>query len=510
MIRHFFIFSLILAIPTATTVAFIPSPRFRDDSHRQRGSGEVPDHYHIEDDPPPGMTAPSVTRRDILERGGNHAAAVWMTTTAAGPVAAAVPTPALTATTTTTTTTTITPNTGSTKGDTNLLADLPMVRLKLPPGGLGREYLALRVRVGHHGPYTFIVDTGLTTELITPHLREQLSVPSPTTETSASTTTGDRSSSSPKTTIRGLAAGGVTNNPLVELRDVAIVAAGGEGGGFGDEQRIPVPGVLHAVVTDFPQEHMDPAHDPVEGMVGMEALRMFDVDLDFPAERIRLYKPGTVGTTGVATRARLVKIPAVIINETGLLGIRVTTATATATATTTTTTTTSHSTETIQSQQQQQQQQQQQPILGVLDCGATFSVINTAATRYMGLPSDTRNDPLYKRNPVVAGVGIDGRPITLSSAPTKFTFVGDVISDPTTGRPTGFGPPPPIWEPWDMVSVAVGDIPAFSTILGDGVTPYQGPVALIGLDVLAQRRVVLESVPPNSPTRNRRVWVSPK
>ena len=30
---------------------------------------------------------------------------------------------------------------------------------------------------------------------------------------------------------------------------------------------------LTAVVTDFVQSHLDPAHDPVEGMLGMELLR---------------------------------------------------------------------------------------------------------------------------------------------------------------------------------------------------------------------------------------------
>ena len=39
---------------------------------------------------------------------------------------------------------------------------------------------------------------------------------------------------------------------------------------------------------------LDPAHDPVEGMIGMEVLEQFDVDFDFPAGRLRLWKPHTV------------------------------------------------------------------------------------------------------------------------------------------------------------------------------------------------------------------------
>lgn len=34
---------------------------------------------------------------------------------------------------------------------------------------------------------------------------------------------------------------------------------------------MPIP-PLTAVVTDFLQEHMDPEHDPVEGMLGMVRL----------------------------------------------------------------------------------------------------------------------------------------------------------------------------------------------------------------------------------------------
>ena len=72
----------------------------------------------------------------------------------------------------------------------------------------------------------------------------------------------------------------------------------------------------------------------------------------------------------------------------------------------------------------------------------------------------------------------------------------------------GFAPPPPEWKNWDAVPIAIGDIPAFSTILGDGITPYQGPAALIGLDILSQRRIILEG--GDDDTRRRRVFVSPK
>lgn len=338
-----------------------------------------------------------------------------------------------------------------------LLADLPMVRLKLPRGGFGREYVALKLRIDGKGPYEFMVDSGLTTELITPHLTNILG----------------RTVDS-KSRLSGLAAGGSTvSNPLIQLEGVSLCcgnfAASGDADDSSGDGGLPLP-PLTAVITDFPQEHIDPAHDPVEGMIGMELLEMFDVDLDFPNNRIRFWKPGTADASG------LVEIPAVVINESLLIGIRVTSA----------------------------GRGGQQPFLGFLDCGSTFSCVNWKAANLLGLPP--KNDPLYDMGPAVAALGVDGRPLTLPTTKARLDFLGDAIID-SNGRPVGFEPPPKQWNAWDPVQLAIGDIPVFSDILGDGKTPYQGPAALIGLDILSQRRVILEA--GTGRTRARKVAVSP-
>ncbi len=330
------------------------------------------------------------------------------------------------------------------------LADLPMVRLKLPVDGFGREYVALKLKVQNQGPFDFMVDSGLTTELITPHLKAVLGLVEG------------------KERLSGLAAGGETaSNALVSLADASLCC-----GNFANSaaNELPLP-QLNAVITDFPQEHIDPAHDPVEGMLGMELLQLFDVDFDFPKNRIRFWKAGTADTSG------LTEIPAVVINESLLIGIRVSTPEGTG-----------------------------QPILGFLDCGSTFSCVNWKAAQALGLPP--RTDPSYLKGPAVLALGIDGRPLTLPTFRKQLSFVGDAIVDPSTRRPIGFGQPPPGWKPWDPVQLAVGDIPVFSNILGDGITPYEGPAALIGLDILAQRRVVFEAGTGNS--RARKVAVSPR
>jgi hypothetical protein len=328
----------------------------------------------------------------------------------------------------------------------DLLADLPMVRLKLPNGGFGREYVALELKIQGKGPFVFMVDSGLTTELITPNLQNLLGI-----------ATGGNE-------ITGLAAGGSSQQSMVDLDGASLCC-----GDFAKDSELDLP-KLHAIITDFPQEHIDPAHDPVEGMLGMEMLSLFDCDFDFPNNRIRFWKPGTADKKG------LVEIPAVEINETGLIGVRVAITGS------------------------------QQPILGFLDCGASFSCLNWKAAGALGLPP--KNEQVYSNAPAVSAIGVDGRPMLLPAIKRQLTFTGDAQIDPKTRITAVFASPPPEWKPWNEVLLTVGDIPAFSTVLGDGRTPYKGPAALIGLDVLGQRRVIMEAGKGDS--RRRRVFVSPE
>ena len=91
---------------------------------------------------------------------------------------------------------------------------------------------------------------------------------------------------------------------------------------------------------------------------------------------------------------------------------------------------------------------------------------------------------------------------------------GDAFKDPRTGG-LSFEPASKDFKPWGPVQAAVGDLPVFSQLLGDGDMrkPFTGPAALIGLDVLAQRRVVLEAIPPamaRTVGRKRRLFVARK
>lgn len=333
----------------------------------------------------------------------------------------------------------------ATQKQEGLLADLLMVRLRLPKAALGREYVGLQLKINGKGPFDFMVDTGLTTEMISPHLEHLLGIEEGNTK------------------IHGLGAGGSTSNSLVPLKGASVCC--GKFPETEDELKLPE---LTAVVTDFPQEHIDPAHD-VEGMLGMEALSLFDLDLDFPAGRIRLWRPGTAKQA--AEKAGLVEIPAVVLNESGLYGIRVSAPGS------------------------------QQPVVGIIDCGASFSAINWAAAGFLGLPGKT-DAKAYANAPAVSAIGIDGRPMLLPTRKTQLNFAGDAQKDPATGA-VSFEAPPSNWKIWDPVQLAIGDLPVFSDLLGGGA---DSPASLIGLDILSQRRVILET----GATRQRRLWVSPK
>ena len=210
----------------------------------------------------------------------------------------------------------------------------------------------------------------------------------------------------------------------------------------------------------------------------MEALERFDVDFDFPAKRLRLWNPGTARRA--ALEAGSATVEAAVVNETRLLGFRAVASAAAGGGA------------------------EARPFLGVVDCGASFSVVNWEAASSLGLPP-WGDVGAYEKNPAVVGMGVDGRPQMLPTHRVGLSFCGGpvVAKGGTEGPTVTFEPPPRRWKPWDPVDVAVGDLPVFSQLLGDGRTPYRGPAGIIGLDVLSQRRVILEA----GTGRRRRIYV---
>lgn len=384
------------------------------------------------------------------------------------------------------------------------LADFPMRRLKLPRMAAGREYVIVQLKIDGKGPYDFMVDTGLTAELITPHLQKSLGIGA------------EKSKEGASVVVEGLGAGGKTApEKFVELSGVTLCSdydLEEEQNGYSTNTNKNKEGSaelvlpkLHAIVTDFSQEHMDPMHDPVEGMLGMEMLELFDVDFDFPAGRLRFWAPGTAAA--VAKRDGLVEIPAAVINESLLLGIRVTsgkqvnkqqqppkTKAATATATATARTSTAR-----------------QPFIGIIDCGSSFSAVNWAAAELLDLPPKSKK-LAYLGSPVILGVGVDKKPLPLPTKTVQFTFVGDYTQDEKTQNIVKFEQPPDNWKPWKPTKVGIGDLPIFELLLGEENVKFKGPAAVIGMDILSQRRIILETCKGTlqCSDRRRRIFVSPE
>jgi len=146
------------------------------------------------------------------------------------------------------------------------------------------------------------------------------------------------------------------------------------------------------------------------------------------------------------------------------------------------------------------EQKNDQPMLGIIDCGASFSTINLAAAQLLGL--DVTSLRQEKGTQSVVGIGIDGRKLIMPTTSVQLTFAGNPMKD-SSGK-VGFEGPPQNFVPWDPVSVAVGDLPVFSQLLGDGKNPLRVPTVLIGLDILSQRQIVLET----GMGRSRRIFVS--
>jgi hypothetical protein len=187
-----------------------------------------------------------------------------------------------------------------------------------------------------------------------------------------------------------------------------------------------------------------------------------------------------------------VEIPIAVINESLLLGTRITGKAVGA------------------KKESNGRPQQPQPFLGIIDTGSTFSAVNWKAAQLLGLP--TKNSLTYLKPPAIVAMGIDSKPLYLPTKRIEFSFTGKAITN-DKGAIVCFAPPAPEWKPWKPVLTGIGDLPIFELLLGSDKRPFQGPAALIGMDVLSQRRFILESCSSNSRGSMKwtgRMFVSPK
>ena len=351
----------------------------------------------------------------------------------------------------------------STSRSDSPLLEVKMGKIKLPMMAVGQESVTMSVNVNGEGPFHFMLDTGLTAQMISPQLKKRLHLE-------------NKKFDHPE----GLAAGGSTGK--VDLVNLSGLSLGSES----NAKALDIQSTLHAVVSNFAQESLDKRHH-VSGMLGMELLEQFDVDFDFPAGLIRFWAPGTAAKE--ARRQGMSEIPIAVINKSLLLGTRI-------------------SGKAAANAKVDGQNEQKQPCLGIIDSGSTFSAVNWKAAEYIGLPP--KNSPTYLIPPAIMAVGIDNKPMYIPTKKIEFTFCGEAIFNEKGDTVVGFVPPPPKWNPWKPVLTGIGDLPMFDLVLGTEKKPFEGPAALIGMDVLSQRRVILESCAIDKKTGKRagRMFVS--
>ncbi|KAJ1462005.1 hypothetical protein M885DRAFT_602606 [Pelagophyceae sp. CCMP2097] len=289
------------------------------------------------------------------------------------------------------------------------LVDMPLRRLRLPRGGFGADYVIVPVDLPGQPTQEFVLDSGMTLELVTPALKAKLKL-------------------KPLRSAEAVTAGGTRVYDFTEITGASV-------GG------IALP-TLHASVTHFPMEHIEVGHDVV-GMLGLEFMDHFDVDLDFPNGRLRLWQPGDGAANAI--KDGLNAIPTAVLGGT-LLAVRVAA------------------------------RGSPQPFIGIIDTGASFSTLSMGVARLAGVRVDDKD--AFEDAPRLWGIGIDGRPMNLPIVRVPLQFdTGAVTAE-------GFEAAAVVPHPHPC---AVGDLPVFSETLGPARGEY---AALIGLDVLALGRTV--------------------
>lgn len=151
-------------------------------------------------------------------------------------------------------------------------------------------------------------------------------------------------------------------------------------------------------------------------------LQLFDSDLDFPAGRLRLWSPGAAAPA--AAGVGMVEAPAAVLNETGLLGLRITSVAAlqkSATATAASGAAAASSSGGGSGAATAAGLPGVQPFVGIVDCGSSFTVLNWAAAALAGLPpkgaharGDRRGRDWGRRQ--------GGRCLTLECLPCRFAL----------------------------------------------------------------------------------------
>jgi hypothetical protein len=317
------------------------------------------------------------------------------------------------------------------------IAEFPLLWFKLPDRLLGSDYVLIPLWIGDRGPLNFLVDTGLTTNLLTPQICDELNI--------VATDSG----------TKGMAGDGNVALKTVGLRGVWI------------DGKIEIP-KFTAGVIDFPQRlYAQERGLEVHGMVGMEFLEQYDFkyakDPEKGIDMVYLYRanegfeahygdPVWKPVKGVFMPQRLMAVQ-IAVDDAPV------------------------------------------PFLGLVDSGASHSIMNKAAARALGYDLES---PAMKNGRGVKSIGVLGKEEHMPTVPIKMcisSFADDVELKHDWTRNWWLTPmqhdPNCVGFEYEAY-VAIGEMNFASlTQCGErGLGSYRGPLILTGQDILTQREIV--------------------
>jgi len=323
-------------------------------------------------------------------------------------------------------------DTGDLTASREPLLRFPLTWFELPWHLLGGDYVLIPLHIGNQGPLNFLVDTGLTTNLLTPMICDELGI-----------IPQDNG-------VRGMGGDGNINVMTTTVSNVSIAG------------QVPVPKFTAAVV-DFPQrKYAERGGMDIHGMVGMEFLEQFDLKYDedivevFPANsglELQLEDPSWSLVKGIMMPARLMAVQITVDDH-------------------------------------------PEPFLGLVDSGASHSIMNHAAAKALGY---NLNSKKFKDGPGVNGFGIMGKQKHMPTVSIKVclsSFDDNIMLRKNwLGRwwltPMDNRPEEAVCFEHEAV-VAIGDMNfnSLTRLTERGLGSYKGPLILTGQDILTQRNIV--------------------
>jgi hypothetical protein len=325
---------------------------------------------------------------------------------------------------------------------------VPLLQCEQSEGAVGEGYVVIPLTIknsrGEKRTVHFILDSGLSTTMVTPGLRDWLALPTPR---------------GGGLTANGFAAHGTSTMEVVPLGGAEIAGCG---------TSLPR---MNAVVLDFPQADNEDRRFDIQGMLGMEFVKLFDLDVDFPAGMIRMWSPGE--GQKAAREAGMTAVPVSLIPG-DILGVRVAAGDG------------------------------KQPFLGIVDLGAAFSLMNTPAGITSKLP--LTNEP---GETGISATGVDGRATMLASRTTDLVMLGfnQYTENAQWGDSESLSEPDML--KFERIRTGVGEVAVFEQLLSTPGHPWKGPAGLLGLDVWTKTRIMFGAAPEGFLGRERTIYIQP-